>query len=603
MKTKALICAAWCVAAVCAAGVDAAYAMPVRWKSTVVHVALEGKDLKDVLRDFAASQGIPTSIAGNVQGTVTGRFDLPPQRFLDTLAATFGFVWFYDGNVLSISNANDMTRQILPIDHASIGQLRSALRQIGMDDKRFPIFYDGVSATVLVSGPVQYVQTVADIARRLDVLSGRRTGSTIRVFKLKHAWAADRDVQIDGNKVTVPGVATVLANMYRGRAGRGAVQPSVAPGVQRVQSMSDVSGSAFGGSPQVPPLPPNMTGGGQGETFANGARTGREGGGSSAPSADGSPRPGDPSAGDDESPIIQPDPMTNSVLIRDSSDRLAEYASLIEQLDSRPRLIEIQAHIMEIDDDLLRQIGVDWRAHNSHGDIQTGMGAVTQNSYGSTSTGIGATAQNSYANGQINPFFGTTTLPGNAIANAPPAGAAITAVVGDAARYLMARVNALQSTSKVKIDASPLVATLDNSEAVMDNMTRFFVRVSGYTSADLYSIATGVSLRVLPLIVQDGSETRIKLNVHVTDGQLTGDLVDSIPVVTSSEINTQAFVGQGESLLIAGYSTDKRSNGVTGVPWLSKIPLIGALFRYNSDEHSHMERVFLLSPRIIDPDK
>lgn len=166
MKAKALLCAAWCVAIFGTIGIGAANAMPVRWRSTVVHVVLEGKDLKDVLRDFAASQGVATSIAGNVQGTVTGRFDLSPQRFLDTLAATFGFVWFYDGNILSITNANDMTRQVLPLDHASIGELRSALRQIGMDDKRFPIFYDEVSGTVLVSGPAQYVQIVTDIAQR-----------------------------------------------------------------------------------------------------------------------------------------------------------------------------------------------------------------------------------------------------------------------------------------------------------------------------------------------------------------------------------------------------------------------------------------------------
>jgi type III secretion protein C len=173
-------------------------------------------------------------------------------------------------------------------------------------------------------------------------------------------------------------------------------------------------------------------------------------------------------------------------------------------------------------------------------------------------------------------------------------------VLGDAGRYLMARVNALQTTSKAKIDASPKVATLDNVEAVMDNKTKFFVRVSGYTSADLYSVSTGVSLRVLPMVVQENGQMRIKLEVHIEDGQLTGQQVDNIPVITSSEINTQAFVGEGESLLIAGYSVDNDSNGVTGVPGLSKIPLIGALFRYNNDQRSHMEHVFLLSPRVLD---
>jgi len=71
-------------------------------------------------------------------------------------------------------------------------------------------------------------------------------------------------------------------------------------------------------------------------------------------------------------------------------------------------------------------------------------------------------------------------------------------------------------------------------------------------------------------------------------------------VITTSQINTQAFVGEGDSLLIAGFTTDKTTNGVTGVPFLSKIPLLGALFRDNSNEHDHNETVFLLTPRIID---
>jgi type III secretion protein C len=402
-------------------------------------------------------------------------------------------------------------------------------------------------------------------------------------------------VQIDGNTITVPGVATVLSNMYHAKqekgGGGGQSQTSVSPNLQRVPPMTDVNGANNGGG-QVnnPPLPPNMA---SGDGSALGGLVGNaqpsnygSSGAVGYANTPGSAGMSQPSGGDLTLPIMQPDPTTNSVLIRDTPQRIDQYASLIEQLDTRPKLIEIEAHIIEIDDDLLKQIGVDWRAHNSHLDFQTGSGTYQQNSY---------------ANGSINPNFGTSTLAdGTTVVSATPVGASITAVLGDAGRYLMARVNAMQSSSKAKIDASPKVATLDNVEAVMDNKTKFFVRVSGYTSADLYSVSTGVSLRVLPMVVQEDGQTRIKLDVHIEDGQLTGQQVDNIPVITSSEINTQAFVGQGESLLIAGYSVDNNSNGMTGVPGLSKIPLIGALFRYNNDERSHMERVFLLSPRVLD---
>ncbi|NYH12949.1 type III secretion system outer membrane ring subunit SctC [Paraburkholderia bryophila] len=595
MKSKTLFCAAWLAASLTLGALQPASAAPVRWRGTTVHIAVEGKDLKDVLRDFTASQGVAASIASNVQGAVTGRFDMSPQRFLDTLASTFGFVWFYDGSVLSISSANDVTHQVIKLDHASASDLRAALHTMSVDDARFPVLYDESAGTAIVNGPPQYVQMVGEIAKRLDENASRRTGSVIRVFKLKHAWAADHKVQIDGNTITVPGVATVLSNMYHAKqekgGGGGQSQTSVSPNLQRVPPMADVNGGNNGGG-QVnnPPLPPNMAGG---DGSALGGLVGNaqpsnygSSGAVGYANTPGSSGMSQPSGGDLTLPIMQPDPTTNSVLIRDTPQRIDQYASLIEQLDTRPKLIEIEAHIIEIDDDLLKQIGVDWRAHNSHLDFQTGSGTYQQNSY---------------ANGSINPNFGTSTLAdGTTVVSATPVGASITAVLGDAGRYLMARVNAMQSSSKAKIDASPKVATLDNVEAVMDNKTRFFVRVSGYTSADLYSVSTGVSLRVLPMVVQEDGQTRIKLEVHIEDGQLTGQQVDNIPVITSSEINTQAFVGQGESLLIAGYSVDNNSNGMTGVPGLSKIPLIGALFRYNNDERSHMERVFLLSPRVLD---
>jgi type III secretion protein C len=180
----------------------------------------------------------------------------------------------------------------------------------------------------------------------------------------------------------------------------------------------------------------------------------------------------------------------------------------------------------------------------------------------------------------------------------PNASGGLSAVVGDSGHFI-ARINALEAISKAKIDASPTVATLDNVEALMNNKTKFFVQVSGFASGDLYAISTGVSLRVLPMVVVDGDQTRIKLDVNIQDGQLTGQQVNNIPVVTNSEINTQAFVNEGQSLLIAGYSVDSTANGVTGVPVLSRIPLLGALFRNSSNDKSHMERLFLLSPKIL----
>lgn len=565
-----------------------AEAAAVRWKSSIVDYEAQGKDIKDVLRDFGASQSIPTRIAADVSGTVSGKFHLPPRRFLDTLASSFGFVWYYDGEVLDITTAAELQSTLVKLDSADTGALRDALDRLRISDERFPIVYDSAQGTALVSGPPRYVQMVTNVASRLDNNAAHRSGTQVRVFPLYHAWAHDRTVPIDGQQVTLQGVVAVLNGIYHPRTAKAADKRGdgeggrAASGVRRNTPINDVNGNAYNGPYIPPPVPSGAAGKGM---FAG--LTGQPS--PAVAAAVGEPPPPQNAstapASDDQLPVIVADQRTNSVVIRDTADRMDQYGKLIERLDVKPQLIEIEAHIIEIDDDALHQLGVDWTAHNSHIDVQTGTGTLAQSTY----------------NGTLSQNFGQTTLPGNVLAAATPVGASVAAVLGDAGRYLMARISALQQTKAAKIDASPKVVTLNNIEAVMDNQTQFFVPVSGYTSGDLYSVSTGISLRVLPMVVEEDGRTRIKLDVAIQDGQLTDQTVSNLPVIQNSTINTQAFIEEGQALLIAGYRADSATMGVSGVPGLSKIPLIGALFRTDSRQKSHMERLFLLSPRVISP--
>jgi len=77
--------------------------------------------------------------------------------------------------------------------------------------------------------------------------------------------------------------------------------------------------------------------------------------------------------------------------------------------------------------------------------------------------------------------------------------------------------------------------------------------------------------------------------------------VDKIPIVRRRTVNTQALVEEGASLLIAGYSSEERSNAVTGVPLLKDIPGVGGLFRSTEKKQSNMERFYLLTPRLVLP--
>ncbi|MFC6839777.1 type III secretion system outer membrane ring subunit SctC [Xanthomonas theicola] len=580
------------VLALCAhAAIGPATATEVPWRHGNFQYAVENKDLKEVLRDFASSQGVMAWISPEVNGTVSGKFATLPQTFLDTLASSYGFVWYYDGTVLRVWGGNEVTSATLALSAASTDEVQAALERMGVVDRRFPVRYDAAVRTLIVSGPPGYVDAVSAVVRSVDRSSGLREATETRVFPLRYARAADRAAQIDGQSSQIPGLATLLRGMY-GRAGAtqadggaGAEQRRMRPlgergdpGVTRIDSSGGGSGASsavglpgnwfgLGGGAQAPVRPPLPNGAVADAAAPASAGTGN---GAAARAAD---QDAGPAA---DLPYIQADPRINAVVIRDRPERMAGYASLIERLDARPQLLEIDATIIEVQDGALRDLGVDWRLRNRHLDLQTGDGKAAALDY--RAPGLGDTSD-----------------------GLSPSGGVLTAVLGDAGRFLMTRVSALEQSNRAKIVSTPKVATLDNVEAIMDQRQRFFVRVAGYQSADLYGLSAGVSLRVLPTVVPDSDARQIRLDVHIEDGQLTSQTVDQIPVISSSQINTEAFVNDGESLLVAGYESNDDENRVSGVPGLSNVPVLGRLFQHRSKQRSSVQRLFLLTPHVVSP--
>jgi len=221
---------------------------PIQWQSPTVRVVVDGKDLKDVLHDFSSSENVPVTISADVHGTVTGKFEMAPQSFLDVMAATFGFVWFYDGSLLAIEAANSVTAKVVKLQQASVADLNRTLESLHVYSPRFPVTYDVSGGAALVTGPPQYVQLISDIAKELDETAAQRAGSIVRVFPLHHAWAADHTVQIDGRNTVVSGVASVLSAIYhadrhKGSQSRnGANSSSRVTSIQKMAPMLDVNG-------------------------------------------------------------------------------------------------------------------------------------------------------------------------------------------------------------------------------------------------------------------------------------------------------------------------------------------------------------------------
>ncbi|KVE06855.1 secretin N-terminal domain-containing protein [Burkholderia anthina] len=277
---------------VCAAAVHA-QAASMAWAggpgARFVYVT-NGAGLAEVLNAFAAGQHVALRIDGQVDGVVSGRFAMPPQRFLDVMSRSYGFVWYYDGAVLHVSPANEQAHVAIRPHFLSANALRASLEQAGLADTHFPLAVDAGAQTVNVRGPATYVERIRAAAERFERDARKRVRLSVRVFRLSAANAADETRVVDGRTLVVPGVATLLRRRFE--------RPAVA------------SGPAVSDAPRIVEF-------------------------------------------DAALPAIEADATTNSILIRDRAERIDADGALVASLDVRAQLVSVQTWVVDVDGDAL----------------------------------------------------------------------------------------------------------------------------------------------------------------------------------------------------------------------------------------------------------
>lgn len=532
------------------------HAAEVRWKPRTLSIVANDKALGDFLREVVASQGLTAVVDPKVSGVISGKFTMQAQSILDSVCTTYGLTWFYDGAFVYIDPASEARSEVLPITAGSGAGVTQMLARLKIVDPRYPVSANDREGSLYVSGPKRYVDMVRQVVKLADQKAALADYAEVRLFPLKYAWAGDVRVNRSGKDLLVPGVTNVLRSLYgrkNGRAG-GDGKSGVAMRVGASRQLKLSSGESL----NVPKVEMGSTG--------------------DAGAAGGSDSTLDNFTPSNDLPQFHADTRMNAVLVRDLPDRMAQYERLIAAMDSRPRLIEIEVTIMDISSDTLDTLGVDWRLHGRHADLQVGAGNGKPLTWSGASTEAGQT--------------GATT----------PAGGVFTAAIGNELRnFLLARVSALTKTGTANFVARPKVLTLNNTEAVLENLSELHVRVDGFQDAGLFTITAGTSLRVTPLIVDDEPARSLMMSIDIADGDLSAASVDQIPIIRRRTVNTQAMVDENASLLIAGFSSEETINAVTGVPVLSAIPLLGNLFKYTEKSRANMERFYLLTPRLVLP--
>jgi type III secretion protein C len=521
-------------------------------------------------------------ISEKISGNVTGRFNMRADAYVDSLASVFGLISFYDGAVAYVYASGEAASRVVSLRGLAPERLRQALNGVGALDRRYPLRINEAEQIAHVSGPPRFVDMVEELAAMLQdgerkkravddhVAQYRPLLSEFRTFELRYAWAQDTTMTVGGREVVIPGVATTLRRL----AGNYATQAS-----------RDAGGAVAIRQSKSPNTSQKLRGGGL--QSQDGSSLRRPGGASEAGQAYVEAADGDGSASSSigmvnvSLPRIEADARTNTVVVHDLPDRLARYGDLIAKLDTRPVLVQIEAAIIDVSNDSIEKLGINWA--DSQANIVLGRG----NGPGPADTSFRQSAvniSNSLANAAVD---GVTSLSG------------MTTIVGNMGRLFLAKVNLLAQDGKAYVHARPSILAINNTEAILENTQTFYVRLAGEREVDLFNVSAGTMLRVTAGTVEEDGVQRVKLAIRIEDGAITGQVVDQIPVVQRSTVGTHAMISEGQSLLIGGYSYNVDRDLTSKVPLLGDIPMLGALFTFRNKSVMRAERMFLITPRII----
>ena len=291
------------------------------------------------------------------------------------------------------------------------------------------------------------------------------------------------------------------------------------------------------------------------------------------------------------------DERTNTLLVQDTDDKLVEIRKLISKLDVPVRQVLIESRIVIANNDFSRDLGVRLGTTYTRKNGNNGVITTTGSSAG-TDTIVNSAASNIQTTGT--PFPVTLPTQANRFNVDLPSLASNAAGIGFAilgSDYLLdLELSALQAEGRGEVVSSPRVITANQREALIEQGVEIPYQQatsSGATSVS-FKKAT-LSLKVTPQITPDD---RIIMDLNVTKDSV-GAVFLGVPSINTREISTQVLVDNGQTVVLGGVFEQTKTNSVTKVPLLGDIPLLGHLFKQNSNVNNKEELLIFITPKIL----
>ena len=256
------------------------------------------------------------------------------------------------------------------------------------------------------------------------------------------------------------------------------------------------------------------------------------------------------------------DDRSNVLLIQDDARSIKNIKKLIAELDKPIEQIVIEARIVTITDESLKELGVRWGIFNPTEAAHRVSGSLDANGFSNISN-------------NLNVNFATTVTPAGSLA--------------------------LERENNVEIIASPRLLTTNKKSASIKQGTEIpYVVTNGKNDTQSVEFREAVlGLEVTPHISKDNNILLDLLVSQNSPGNRVAYGQNEVVSIDKQEINTQVFAKDGETIVLGGVFHDTITKGVDKVPLLGDIPGIKRLFSKESERHQKRELVIFVTPHIL----
>jgi len=288
------------------------------------------------------------------------------------------------------------------------------------------------------------------------------------------------------------------------------------------------------------------------------------------------------------------DERTNTLLLQDTSDRLADIRRLVATLDIPIRQVLIEARIVIVNNDFQRQLGAIFGFTGFH---QNG------NTLYNTSGTAAAVNQQGTTAVPATPYTVPAPPATRYNVNLPvsnPAGSIALGILGS--NFIVdLELNAAQAETQANIISSPRVVTANQKEATIEQGVEIPYQQSASSGATTIQFKKAVlSLKVTPQITPDN---RIIMDLDVRDDSVGTVVVASggvnVPSINTREIATQVLVNDGQTVVLGGILETTQREDDTKVPYLGDIPILGHLFKNTNHQDDKDELMIFITPKIV----